>query len=69
MPPRNATGGVTFDRGINEFIDLGEGDNFVELGGYLLLLHAQDGAVEKDVLAVRPRPDREARRDYGGTSR
>ena len=41
---------VALDRRVEELLDLGERDDFVELAADLGAGHAQDGAVEKDVL-------------------
>ena len=38
------------DGGVNKFLYLGKGDNFVELPLKLPLLHAQNGAVHENVL-------------------
>ena len=45
-------GGVALDRGVEELGDLGELDDVVELAPDLRPRHAQDGAVEVDVLAA-----------------
>ena len=45
-------GGVAFDRGVDELLDFGEGDDLVELLRDLGLGHAEDGAVEEDVFAA-----------------
>src|SRR5579863_8242638 len=45
-------GGVVFHGGIDESFDFGEGDDLVELAGDLAASHAEDGAVEEDVLAA-----------------
>src|ERR1044071_2527731 len=44
--------GVPLDGRVDEFFDLGEGDDLVEVGLDLGLAHAEDGAVEEDVLAA-----------------
>src|SRR5438309_1826477 len=44
---------VPLDRGINELLHLGEGYDLVELAGDLRLLHAQDGAVQENVVPTR----------------
>src|SRR6185436_9738726 len=38
---------------IQEFLDLGEGDDLVEFLAYFIPGHAEDGAVEKDVFPSR----------------
>ena len=43
--------GVALDRRVNEFLHLGEGDDFVELARDLGSPHAEDGAVQEDVFA------------------
>ena len=50
--PQGHPGRVALDRHVDELLDLGEGDNLVEPGLYLLLPHAQHRAVEVDVLAA-----------------
>ena len=45
--------GVALDRRVQEFLDLGEGDDLVEFAVDLDLPHAQDGAVEIDILPAR----------------
>ena len=42
---------VALDGGVDELLDAGEVDDLVELAVDLLGAHAQDGAVEVDVLA------------------
>ena len=42
---------IALDRRVEEFLDLGEGDDLVELAADLGARHAEDGAVEIDVLA------------------
>ena len=42
--------GVALDRRVEEPLDLGEGDDLVELAADLAPAHAEDGAVEEDVL-------------------
>src|SRR3954462_11992817 len=42
---------VAFDGGVEEFIDFGKGDDFVELSFYFSALHAEDCAVQEDVFA------------------
>ena len=42
---------VAFDRRVDEALDLGERDDLVELARDLGALHAEDGAVQVDVLA------------------
>lgn len=44
-------GGVGLDGGVEGVADVGEGDNFVELGVGLLFGEAEDGGVDVDVLA------------------
>ena len=44
--------GVALDRGVEEFLDLGEGDDLVEFAADLGAGHAEDGAVQVDVLAA-----------------
>ena len=44
--------GIALDRRVEEFLDLGEGDDLVELPADLGAAHAEDGAVEIDVLAA-----------------
>ena len=44
---------ITFDRCIKEAVDLGEGDDLVELAADFRPRHAEDGAVQVDVLAPR----------------
>ena len=43
--------GVALDGGVDELLHTGEVDNFVEFLLHLVLAHAEDGAVEVDVLA------------------
>ena len=45
--------GVALHRRVEELLDLGEGDDLVELAVDLTAGHPQDGAVEVDVLAAR----------------
>src|SRR5207245_4603541 len=45
-------GGVVLDGRVNEFFELGEGDDFVEFAGDFAAGHPQDGAGEKRVLAA-----------------
>ena len=40
-----------FHRRIDEFVNLGKGHNAIELADNLCLVHAEDCAVEKDILA------------------
>ena len=47
MPER-----VAFDRSVEELLDLGKGNDLVELARDLLSRHPKDGAVEEDVLAA-----------------
>lgn len=44
-------GAVALDGGIEKLLDLGEGDDLVELGFDLVALHPEDGTVQKNVLA------------------
>ena len=44
--------GVAFDGGVQELLDLGKGDDLVELAVDLAAAHAQDGAVKIDVVAA-----------------
>ena len=44
--------GVALDRRVEKALDLGEGDDFVELAADLGAAHAEDGAVEEDVFAA-----------------
>ena len=46
------TGGIVLDGGVDEFVDFGEGYDFVELAVDLSLAHAQDGAAEIRILAT-----------------
>ena len=64
---------VVLDGGVDEPLDLGEGDDLVELAGDLAPLHAEDGAVQKDVLAaaqlgMEARADFEKRADQASES-
>ena len=43
---------VALDRRVEELLDLGEGDDLVELARDLARRHAEDRAVEEDVLAA-----------------
>ena len=43
---------IALDRRVEELLDLGEGDDLVELASDLGPRHAEDGAVEIDVLAA-----------------
>ena len=43
--------GVALDRGIDEFLHLGKIHDLIKLAGHFLFGHAQDGAVEVDILA------------------
>ena len=59
---------VALDRRVQEPLDLGELDDLVELAPYLLAAHAEDDAVEEDVLPARqlrmePGPDLEEAAD------
>src|SRR5579884_2778294 len=45
-------GGVVLDGGVDELIEFGEGDDFVELGGDFAASHAEDGAGEEGVFAA-----------------
>ncbi len=60
--------GVSLDGGVQESLDFGEGDDGVELLLHLASGHAQDGAVEEDILPpgqlrVKSRPDLEQARN------
>ena len=60
--------GVALHRRVEELLDLGEGDDLVELAVDLHLPHAQDGAVEIDILPagklrMETRPHLEQRGD------
>jgi len=46
-------GGVVLDGSVNEFFELGEGHDFVELAGDFGFGHAENGAGEKRVFAAR----------------
>src|SRR5208282_3852753 len=50
--PHIHAAGVALDGGVDEFLQLREGDDLVELARDLSLLHAQNGAIEIDVLAA-----------------
>ena len=50
--PRVHPAAVALDRRVEEALDLGEGDDLVELGVDLGLAHAEDGAVQEHVLAA-----------------
>ncbi len=50
--PHAHAAGVALHRRVDELIHLGEGDDLVEAAFDLGLAHAQDGAVEVDVLAT-----------------
>ncbi|OQA42175.1 MAG: hypothetical protein BWY52_02294 [Chloroflexi bacterium ADurb.Bin325] len=50
--PHVHAGAVAFDRGVDELLDLGEGDDLVELAADFGLGHAQDRTIEEDVLAA-----------------
>jgi len=43
---------IALDRRFDEFFDFSEGDDFVEFALDLGFLHAEDGAIEVDVLAA-----------------
>jgi hypothetical protein len=45
-------GGVVFDLRVDEFFELGKGDDFVELAFDFALAHTEDGAGEKRVLSA-----------------
>ena len=45
-------GGVALHRRVEEPLDLGEGDDLVELATDFGPLHPQDGAVEENILAA-----------------
>jgi len=56
------------DRGVDEFLNLGKGDNLVKFGVDFVPTHAQDGAVQVDVFparqfGVKAGPDFEQRAD------
>jgi hypothetical protein len=44
-------GGVVLDWSVDEFFELGEGDDFVEFGGDFAARHAENGSGEKSVFA------------------
>ena len=44
--------GVALHRRVEELLDLGKGDDLVELASDLASRHAKDGAVEEDILAA-----------------
>src|SRR5258708_4882482 len=50
--PNVHAAGIALDRRIEELLDLGEIDDLVELLVDFVPAHAQDGAVEKDILAA-----------------
>ena len=59
---------ITLHRRVQEFLDLGEGDDLVKLAIDLGLSHSQHGAVQVDVLppgelGMEPRADFEQRSD------
>jgi hypothetical protein len=65
---------VVLDRRVDEALDLGEGDDLVELAHDLVALHAEHGAVQKDVLAsaqlrVEAGADLEQRADAAADAR
>src|SRR3954469_9243164 len=41
--------GVALDRRVDEFLDLGEGNDFIELTQDFRALHAQDRAIQKNI--------------------
>src|ERR1700722_4321017 len=45
--------GIILHGSIEKFFELGEGDDFVEIGNNFRLAHPQDGAVEEDILPPR----------------
>ena len=49
--PQVHAGRIAFDRCIDELVDLGEINNLVEFAGDLGALHAEDGAIQEDILA------------------
>ena len=51
--PHIHAAGIALHRRIEEFLHFGEGDDLVELALDLGAAHAEDGAVEEDVLAAR----------------
>src|ERR1700693_2439552 len=51
--PHIHAGGKALDRRVEEFVDLGEGDDLVELAFDLGAGHAEDRAVEINILAPR----------------
>jgi hypothetical protein len=65
---------VALHRRVDEALDLGEGDDLVELALDLAAAHAEDRAVQEDVLATREiaveaRPDLEERPDTAADAR
>ena len=50
--PHVHAAGVALHRRVEELLDLGERDDLVELARDLGAAHAEDGAVEEDVLAA-----------------
>src|SRR3954465_12761901 len=57
---------VAFYRGVDELLDLGERDDLIQFARDLRLFHAQDGAIQEDVVAagqfrVKPGSDFEER--------
>src|SRR5438552_19107076 len=46
-------GGVALDWSIDKFLHFGEGYDFIELSRYLSSPHAEDSAIQKDVVAPR----------------
>ena len=50
--PHIHAAGVALDRRVEELLHLGEGHDLVEFSSNLAPGHAEDGAVEKDVLAA-----------------
>ncbi len=52
MSPDIHAAGVAFHRSVEEALDLGEGDDLVEFAADLRALHAEDGAVEKNIFAT-----------------
>ena len=43
---------IVLHRGVDKLLDLGEGDDLIELARDLRPPHAQDGAIQKDVVAA-----------------
>ena len=69
--PHRHAARVALDRRVEEALDVGEGDDLVEAAADLGAAHAEDRAVEEDVLAagqlgVEAGPDLEQRADAAG---